>query len=559
MRVSVAQFNPVVGDIGGNLSRIKEALAKSVADKPDLLVFPELFLTGYPPKDLLERNYFLEKCDQAAQAVIALSGQYPDTAILYGRPCPSTCLKGKGLANSALLVYRGEELFRQDKSLLPFYDVFDESRYFDPAERIEVFPFKDEVLGISLCEDAWNNPEFRQKKNTYPFDPIDILAQKGATFLINISASPFSSGKEKVRFELIKKHALKHRLPFLYVNQVGANDELIFDGRSFCLNGKGECISLLPPFKEASSSFSTSSSKVIACCPEGGMASIHDALVLGIKDYMRKCGFSKVLVGLSGGIDSAITCCLAREAAGGANVTGISMPSPWSSDGSVKDSRKLASNLGIGFKVIPIGAIHACYLESLAEDFSGLEPDETEENIQARIRGNILMAYANKFGGLLLSTGNKSELSVGYCTLYGDMCGGLGVLADVPKTTVYELARYINSKRNIIPDAIIAKLPSAELRPGQLDQDTLPPYEVMDRILYYYIEEGLMEEELVEKGFDPGTVRWVQSRVLANEFKRNQAPPALRISAKAFGTGRRMPVAARHRYKPEEVNRYAMP
>jgi NAD+ synthase (glutamine-hydrolysing) len=554
MKITIAQLNPIVGDLNGNKTKIMNTLSQCSESASDLVVFPELFLVGYPPKDLLERPWFIEKAKQAIQELVQISAKYPKTGILFGAPLPTGKHMGKCLYNSAVLIYQGRVLMVQHKSLLPAYDVFDEMRYFDPAPMINTVSFKGETLGISICEDAWNDPELWPKGSIYPFDPIEVLARKGATLFINISASPFFMGKEEIRFRLIRNHAQKHRLPFIFVNQIGGNDELLFDGRSLCLDRSGEPIIICPSFREHIQSTDTSLAGMPGLyVPQDKIESIHQALVLGVRDYMRKCGFTKAVVGLSGGIDSAVTCCLAKEAIGSENVQGISMPSPYSSKGSIEDSRKLATNIDIRFKVISITEIYHTYLETLKEHFEGKEEDVTEENIQARIRGNILMAFSNKFGHLVLSTGNKSELAVGYCTLYGDMSGGLAVISDVPKTMVYDLANYINRKSEIIPRAIIEKQPSAELKPNQVDQDTLPPYPILDRILHYYIEEVYSVKEIINLGFDAETVKWVAKMVEKNEYKRKQAAPGLKVTTKAFGVGRRMPIAAKYDIQLEDT------
>ncbi|MGQ9778721.1 MAG: NAD+ synthase [Bacillota bacterium] len=544
MRIAVAQLNPVVGAIEENLARLRQVLEGTRAERPDLVVFPELFLTGYPPRDLLERSDFLARVAAAVQEVVALSRDFPETGVLFGAP-----VKGegrRGLANAALLVAAGRLLFTQAKSLLPTYDVFDEARYFDPAPAVRPFPFRGELLGISVCEDAWNDPQLWPPGRAYERDPIAEAAHAGATLFLNLSASPFQVGKEETRYRLLCGHVRRHGRPFVYVNQVGANDELVFDGRSMVLDAKGEPVYVGPAFAEEVTVVDTAApGRPGLYLPLERVKSVHDALVLGIRDYFRKTGFRQAVIGLSGGIDSALTCCLAATALGPENVTGVAMPSPYSSPGSLTDAERLAANLGVEFKVIPITPVFAAYLEALAPHFAGRAPDVTEENIQARIRGNILMALANKFGGLVLSTGNKSELAVGYCTLYGDMSGGLDVLADVPKTMVYELAAYINRTEEIIPRSIIEKAPSAELRPGQKDQDTLPPYPILDAVLELYLEEGLAAEEIVARGFARETVAWVVRAVKASEYKRRQAPPGIKVTSKAFGIGRRMPIAAR--------------
>jgi NAD+ synthase (glutamine-hydrolysing) len=546
MRILVAQLNPVVGDIEGNLDRIEKVLRETCKDRPDLYVFPELYLTGYPPRDLLEFDWFVDETESALRTLTAMSTSCPESGIVLGAPVRNEGRTGKGLYNAAVLIENGRLITKAAKSLLPTYDVFDESRYFNQNPSVAPVPFRGELIGLTVCEDAWNIPEMWPGNRMYAFDPVGSLAGKGATLLINLSASPFTIGKEAVRFRLIADHARRHGIPFLYVNQVGGNDELIFDGRSIFVDGSGNAVRVLRPFEEELTLVDTAErGKAGGYEPQERIASVHGALRLGIGDYMRKCGFTRAVVGLSGGIDSAVTATMAAEAAGPRNVLGIAMPSPYSSKGSVDDSRTLAGNLGIELRVIPIETIFRAYLDTLTPHFEGRKPDITEENIQARIRGNFLMAFSNKFGYLVLSTGNKSELAVGYCTLYGDMSGGLAAISDVPKTMVYELAAYINRERPVIPGEILKKPPSAELKPDQKDQDTLPPYEVLDRILAASIEEGKSMSEIVDAGFDGKTVRWVLDAVRRNEYKRKQAPPGLKVTSKAFGVGRRMPIAAR--------------
>ena len=545
MKITLAQLNPTVGDICGNVAKVTQTLSQCSKDSPDLVVFPELFLVGYPPRDLLERPSFIARTNEAIRELSEASQKYPHTGIIVGAPQPGQQSTGKGLHNSALLLYQGRILFTQHKSLLPTYDVFDEPRYFDPATEDPVVQFKDKILGISICEDAWNDPALWHLP-TYSYDPIEVLAEKGANLIINIAASPFYRGKETLRYNIVRSHATKHRIPFLFINQVGANDELIFDGRSVGVDGAGDPFVVFPPFEEHVQTISVDRDGIPdSYVPQEEIASVYQALVLGVRDYMRKCGFTSALVGLSGGIDSAVTCCIAVEAIGAKNVVAVTMPGPYSSKGSIEDSRKLAENLAIRFEVIPISPAYEAYMKSLQDHFRGREPDITEENFQARIRGNILMALSNKFGHLVLSTGNKSELAVGYCTLYGDMSGGLSVIADVPKTMVYELARYINRDSAIIPEEIVNKSPSAELRENQTDQDTLPPYEVLDEILHYYVDEHYSMADLLHHNFDPETVKWVIRTVDRNEYKRRQAVPGLKVTSKAFGMGRRMPIAAK--------------
>ncbi len=545
MRITLAQLNPVVGDVDGNLRKLIEIVKQSQNERPDLVVFPELFLSGYPPLDLLERKWFIKKIEKAIEEIVKISSFYPDTGILFGAPMFSYKDTGRGLYNSAVLIYRGLIIHTQHKSLLPTYDVFDEARYFDPASEIKTIQFKDENIGITICEDAWNIPELWQRQY-YDRDPILILSEKNPALIINISASPFTMGKEEIRFRILQTHAKKYHTPIIFVNQVGANDELIFDGRSMFIDKNGLPVEVLQPFQESVKTFDTNTSgNAENYRPQDQIESVHQALVLGVQDYMRKCGFNKAVIGLSGGIDSALVACIAVEAIGNDNVVGVTMPGPFSSKGSIDDSKKLAENLHIEFKTIPITSIYDAYLNDLKHEFTQKPVDITEENIQARIRGNILMALSNKFGYLVLTTGNKSELAVGYCTLYGDMSGGLAVISDVPKTMVYKLAEFINRKNEIIPRSIITKPPSAELRPNQLDQDTLPPYEVLDQILQLYIEEGLSKQEIIVEGFDEKLVEWVINAVNKSEYKRRQTPPGLKVTSKAFGIGRRMPVAAK--------------
>jgi len=546
MRVLVAQLNPTVGDVAGNLAKIERTLAAPAAEAPDLAVFPELYLAGYPPQDLLERDWFIRRILAAVERVRQLSLLYPQMGILFGAPMPTGLANGKGLYNAALLMHNGQVVGRAYKKLLPTYDVFDEARYFDPAPEIGVVPFIGERLGLHVCEDAWTDPAFWARRALYACDPIAALAAEGATAFINISASPYNVGKEIVRYRLIAQHARRYGAPFLYVNQIGGNDELVFDGRSLCVDALGRPAEVFPSFAEHTTLLDLHASATAAeYTPQEEIATVHDALVLGLRDYMSKVGFKKAVLGLSGGIDSSVTACLAAEALGAENVLGVAMPSPYSSEGSVNDARALAANLGIGFQIVPISGVFQAYLETMRAPFAGAAPNVAEENIQARIRGNILMAISNKFGHLLLTTGNKRELAVGYCTLYGDMSGGLAVISDVPKTMIYELAAYINRERALIPPDCITKPPSAELRPNQTDQDTLPPYPILDAILHGYVEQGESVDELVAQGFDEATVRWVVRAVDRNEYKRKQAAPGLRVTTKAFGVGRRMPIAAR--------------
>lgn len=546
MRITVAQLNPIVGDIQGNLKKLIEILRSSSNTNSDLIVFPELYLTGYPPRDLVVRPDFLESVEAAVCEIQDESRRFPDIGILFGAPVRHRNTTGKGLYNAAVLVQNGSVIFQQFKSLLPSYDVFDEGRYFDPVFDNYIMPFKGHRLGISICEDAWNDPELWLHR-IYSYDPISVLAAKGASLLINISASPFHVGKDSLRFRIVQNHARKYRLPFVFVNQIGGNDELVFDGRSLCLDDLGRPIREFPGFEESVQTVDIESSRgVDSFRPMDPIASVEAALVLGLRDYMHKTGFSSVVLGLSGGIDSALVAAIAVKALGPEKVHGIAMPGPFSSDGSIRDARSLAENLNIPFDIVPITDVYHSYLNSLHTMFGDRPLDTAEENIQARIRGNYLMALSNKFGHLVLSTGNKSELAVGYCTLYGDMSGGLAVISDVPKTMVYQIAEHINRQREVIPRATIEKPPSAELRPDQTDQDTLPPYDVLDEILRLYLDETMPRDAILQRGFDPETVRWVLRVVDRNEYKRKQAAPGLKVTSKAFGMGRRMPIAAKY-------------
>lgn len=550
MRIALCQLNSTTGDTAGNSALVKRALQELPDPRPDLAVFPELFIEGYPPRDLLEHEWFLEQSDTAVQELCRFSTEIAPTGILIGVARRSKATAGKGLTNSAVLIHNGKIVFQQDKSLLPTYDVFDESRYFDVAKKTEVVPFAGERLGITICEDAWNASRMWDKR-TYELDPVEELVKKGATLLINVSGSPFHLGKQKTRFDIMRSHAVRHKIPFLFVNQVGGNDELVFDGTSLAFDPEGSIIAQLPAFTQSivvvDTATAGASSEVIDTTFDS-IESVHGALVLGLRDYVQKCGFKSVLVGLSGGIDSAVTCALACDAIGPENVFGITMPSQYSSSGSVTDSEALAKNLGISLTTIPIKHPFDSFLELLRPHFRDLQEDITEENLQARTRGNILMAFSNKFGHLLLSTGNKSEMAVGYCTLYGDMNGGLSVISDLPKTKVYELAHYLNKDKERIPPATIEKAPSAELRPDQKDQDSLPPYETLDRILQLFIEERRSKEEIVETGITRETVEWVLNAVKRSEYKRRQAAPGLKVTPKAFGSGRRFPIAARYHF-----------
>ncbi|PWB74177.1 NAD+ synthase [candidate division GN15 bacterium] len=549
MKIALAQLNPTVGDISGNIARIAEVAAQHQRNV-DLIVFTELFVVGYPPRDLLAEPWFIRESSKAIDQVRQLSAKFPSAGILFGAPVATHSETGLGLHNSAILVNRGEIVFTQHKSLLPTYDVFYEGRYFDPAESVSIVRFKDTTLGISICEDFWNDPELWPQR-IYATDPIESLALQGAQLMINISASPFALGKEQLRYRLIRNHARKHRVPFIFVNQVGANDELIFDGRSMVFDPDGRLTHLLPEFEEAVTVIDTNWYKPAdhqLVCEE--CEDLYRALTLGIRDYLRKCGFSKAVIGLSGGIDSAVVGALAAAAIGPENVLGITMPSPYSADESTMLAQQLAENLGIEFRIIPITPLYDAYTRYLGPQL-GMRPGEINvafENVQARIRGNILMSFSNQTNAIVLSTGNKSEMATGYCTLYGDMAGGLAAISDVPKTLVFELARYINRTREVIPIRTIERPPSAELRPNQVDRDSLPPYDILDRILHHYIEERMSIDQMVKVGLDRETVKWVVRAVDYNEYKRRQSAPGLKVTSRAFGIGRRMPVAAKYNH-----------
>jgi NAD+ synthase (glutamine-hydrolysing) len=542
MKIAAAQLNPTVGDMTGNVSKLRRTWSE-VSGEADLVVFPEMFVTGYPPKDLLEYGWFIRRVEDAIERVKGISKESPETGMLIGTPVRS---ENGRVHNGVLLIQNGEILAARYKSLLPTYDVFDETRYFEPSTNVEPVDFKGERIGVTVCEDAWNDPALWPEYKLYHLDPVAQLAGRGATLLINVSASPFAIGKEEQRFRLIAGHARKHKLPFLYVNQVGGNDELIFDGRSLLVDAEGRPVRVMGSFREQVQILDSSVPGEGVYRAQERIETVHEALVLGLGDYMAKCGFTRVIMGLSGGIDSSVTAVLAKEALGSENVMGLIMPTRYSSESSVEDAVSLADNLGIQKQTVRIDDIYQKYIDTLQPLFQGRPFDSTEENIQARVRGNVLMAFSNKFGHLVLSTGNKSELAMGYCTLYGDMSGGLAVISDLPKTMVYELAEYINREGEVIPDNVLRKPPSAELRPGQTDQDALPPYEVLDSILAAFVEEGLSWEEIVDRGYDPMMVKEVIRTVISSEYKRKQAAPGLKITTKAFGIGRRMPIAARY-------------
>jgi len=540
MKIALGQFNPTVGDFEGNSARILEMAGEAKSRGAEIAVFSELCLCGYPPQDLTERPSFAARNQKE---LMRLAKAIP-LASLVGYVGKAQDDTGKPVANSAALIADGKILFEQRKMLLPTYDVFDEQRYFQPAHTQHVFPLNVEKLGITICEDCWNDKAFWPQR-LYDRDPVAELVGKGSTLLLNISSSPYAIDKRSLRHDMLQAIAKEHHVPFVYVNQVGGNDSLIFDGSSVAFMPDGRLAARAKSFEEDLVLFDTVTGEgEIRAQSDDELEGAYRALVIGTRDYVRKCGFRKVVIGLSGGVDSALVATIAADALGAENVLGVGMPGPYSSEGSLRDARRLAENLGMRFQVLAIGEIFDGYLETLAPSFAGTDADVTEENLQARIRGNLLMALSNKFNSLVLSTGNKSEMAVGYCTLYGDMAGGLAVISDVPKTMVWELSRFANRKRERIPRETICKAPSAELRPNQTDQDTLPPYDVLDRILKAYVEDLRSPEEISgHYGFSIDLVRSVARRVDQNEYKRKQAPPGLKVTSKAFSVGRRFPLA----------------
>jgi NAD+ synthase (glutamine-hydrolysing) len=540
MKIALAQFNPTVGDFEGNSARILELGRRAKLGGADLAVFSELCLCGYPPQDLIERPSFSER-NQKELLRLAQDIAIPSLVGFVGKAQDDT---GKPVANSAALISGGRILFEQRKMLLPTYDVFDETRYFQPAHTQHAFRFGPEILGITVCEDCWNDKNFWAQR-LYERDPVTELVGKGSTVILNISSSPYTIDKRSLRLDMLRATATQHRVPLVYVNQVGGNDSLIFDGSSVAFMPDGRIAARAKSFEEDLVFFDSSAgSGDIRPAIDDELEAAYRALVIGTRDYVRKCGFRKVVVGVSGGVDSSLVAAIATDALGAENVLSVAMPGPFSSDGSLRDAQSLAKNLGIQILVLPITDAFNSYRKTLADSFRSLPEDVTEENLQARIRGNLLMALSNKFGSLVLSTGNKSEMAVGYCTLYGDMAGGLAVISDVPKTTVYELAKFTNRGKNRIPEPVLTKAPSAELRANQCDQDTLPPYDVLDRILKAYVEDLHTPQEIAEEsGYPLALVRAVALQVDRNEYKRKQAPPGLKLTSKAFSVGRRFPLA----------------
>ena len=543
MKIALAQINPTIGDFDGNTAKIAAFIDRAKELGCDLVVFPELAITGYPPRDLLERRDFV---GENLRRVHSLVDSVEGIGVICGFVDENTNGAGYPLHNGAVLFESGKILQKVYKRLLPDYDVFDESRYFEPGTDCSSFLYKGNNIGLTICEDIWNDKDLFARR-LYPMDPVEQMVQDGANLIINISSSPFHAGKRKFKWDLLGSVAKKYHAPLAYVNQVGGNDSLLFDGLSVAFDSTGQMVARARDFKEDLVVWDTVTAEGdLHPITETKEASVLEALVMGTRDYVHKCGFSKAVVGLSGGIDSALTAAIAVRALGKDNVSGLFMPSPYTSQDNFEDTKSLADNLGIEYLQIPISGIFESFLAALSPVFENIQTQVTGQNIQARIRGTLLMAFSNKRGALLLSTGNKSEVAVGYCTLYGDMSGGLSVISDVPKMMVYQLSHLINESHNVIPKRILEKPPSAELKPDQEDQDDLPPYDVLDGILATYIEENKTEEEIIAKGFEPEVVKETVCRVHRNEYKRYQAPPGLKVTTKSFGYGRRYPMAQKY-------------
>ena len=551
MRIALAQINTTVGDLDGNAALILAAAREAAGRGAELVVFPELAINGYPPRDLVEKESFLDRTEEQLQR-LAQETAGLGAAIVCGYAGRSHSPTGKRAANCAAVIEHGEIVFRQTKMLLPTYDVFDEARYFVPGERECLFPFRGRQVALTICEDAWNDKQFWERR-LYRQDPVEDMARAGAQVLISINAAPYHMHNRAQRREIFANTARRFGLPVVYVNQVGGNDSLVFDGSSFALDAQARVIASCASFREDLIVVDTDAAPLPNRDREGAdseadePAAVYEALVLGTRDYLHKCGFRQALIGLSGGIDSSLTAAIAVDAVGAENVIGVGMPGPYSSEGSITDACALARNFAIRFEVANITGVYEKYLDALAPLFAGTSPGVAEENLQARIRGALLMALSNKYGCLVLTTGNKSELAVGYCTLYGDMCGGLAVISDVPKTLVYQLARVANQRHpGAIPESVFEKPPSAELRPDQKDIDSLPPYEVLDEVLRCYVEEYEAPGQIAARlGLSLDFVKGIVNTVDRNEYKRQQAAPGLKVTTKAFGIGRRFPIAQR--------------
>jgi NAD+ synthase (glutamine-hydrolysing) len=543
MKIALAQINPTIGHFALNTDKIMAAAETAKGLSCDLIVFSELVISGYPPRDLLEKGDFIKANLMHLQRLI---NSVKGIGVICGFVDRNPGKEGNPLYNSAVLFDNGKILHQARKRLLPTYDVFDERRYFEPGTEYSAFLYKGWRIGLSICEDIWNDKAFFSRR-LYPVDPAERVIKEGANLLINISASPYHLGKREFKWDMLRDIAKKYKVPLIYVNQVGGNDSVLFDGISLAFDSEARMAARARDFEEDMVVFDTHSQKGdLHLVSRTDTESLLNALIMGTRDYVRKCGFSKAVVGVSGGIDSALTACIAVKALGKENVTAIFMPSQYTHRENFEDTKELAANLGIRLLNVPIEGIFKKFLQELSPLFKDVATEVTGQNIQARIRQIILMALSNKFGYLLFSTGNKSELAVGYCTLYGDMGGGLAVISDVPKTMVYRIAHLINKEKEVIPERIIQKSPSAELKPGQLDNDDLPPYEVLDGILKAYIEENKAADEIIGMGFEPPVVRDIIRRVDSNEYKRHQAPPGLKVTTKSFGYGRRYPIAQRY-------------
>jgi NAD+ synthase (glutamine-hydrolysing) len=546
VKIALGQINPTVGDFSGNAAKIITFALQAKSAGAGLILFPELAVCGYPPRDLVERPSFVARCRASVEKIAA---ETQGIAVICGTVTPAEAESGKTVMNSAVLLREGRIDLTQSKMLLPTYDVFDEMRNFTPAKSQQLFSFCGKQMALTICEDAWNDKRFWNRQ-LYRVDPVEELVRAGGNFVLNISASPFWLGKRELRRDMLTSIARNQKVPVAMVNQVGGNDSLVFDGSSVVIAPDGQVIAQGKSFQEDLIYFDSQKlTGDMHAQVAGEEGSAYEALVLGTRDYVHKCGFQRAIIGLSGGIDSALTAAIAAEALGAENLIGVGMPGPYSSRGSIDDARELADNLKLRFELLSIDDLYQAALQTLAPVFTGMPEDVTEENIQSRARGLLLMAMSNKFGALVLSTGNKSELAVGYCTLYGDMVGGLAVISDVPKTLVYRISTYVNRRRQVIPQATIEKSPSAELRPDQKDSDSLPPYDVLDAILEDYVEESSSAEQIERvHNFDPDLVQRVIRMVERSEYKRQQAAPGIKISAKAFGYGRRFPIAAKSEF-----------
>jgi len=547
MKIALAQINPTIGDFEGNTDKMMRFIEKTKGLRCDLIIFSELVISGYPPRDLLERRDFLAADKAYLQKLVdSVAG----IGVVCGCVTENPNQEGNPLFNSAVLFDEGKILHQAHKRLLPTYDVFDEERHFEPGREYSPFVYKGWKLGLTVCEDIWNDKDFFPRR-PYPEDPVSRIIEEGANLVINISASPYFAGKREFKWDMLASIARKYKVPLLYVNQVGGNDSLLFDGTSTAFDITGQLVARARDFEEDMVLFDTDTPKGDLHPVSGTeLESVLKALTMGTRDYVHKCGFSKAVVGLSGGIDSALTACIAVQALGKENALSVFMPSQYTSKENFEDTERLAKNLGIELVRLPISGIFEAFLKELHPVLKDVATEVTGQNIQARIRGTLLMALSNKLGSLLLATGNKSETAVGYCTLYGDMCGALAVISDVPKMMVYELARFINKDKEVIPSRILEKAPSAELKPDQKDQDDLPPYEKLDRVLKAYVEENKAPDEIIATGIDPSIVQDVVRRVDGNEYKRYQAPPGLKVTTKSFGCGRRYPMAWKAPFEP---------